>query len=64
MYINTAHCILLYNIVFSPLQVENKLCEGILTPAFIVRPISMVANTDYYDILWITEKNQLSNHLF
>ncbi len=43
-HVNTVYCILLYYTVyfFSRLQVKNKPCEGVTTPAFILRPVSMV----------------------
>ncbi len=44
-----AYMIVQYCMFFSPLRVKNKPHEGVTTPAFIVGPISMVANNyNYY----------------
>jgi hypothetical protein len=39
---HTLYIIVQYCILFSLLQVKNKLREGVKTPAFILGPISMI----------------------
>jgi hypothetical protein len=43
-YEYTLYIIVKYCIYISPLQIKNKPLEGITTPAFILEPVSMVAN--------------------
>ncbi len=42
------------NKYFSPLQVKNKPCEGVTTPAFILGPVSMVGK-NYWETLSIVK---------
>jgi hypothetical protein len=45
-HVSTVSCILLYNIVYiSPLRDKKKTREGVSTPAFILGPVSLVADS-------------------